>query len=70
MIFVFLTLAFNIAVALAFLYFGASSATSWFTFLALCGFAGIAEIGRQVDIIQERLDSLAQGKLDSMLPPQ
>jgi hypothetical protein len=37
MIAVLIALAFNIAVALAFLYVGATPATAWFTFLALCG---------------------------------
>ena len=67
MIYVLITLGFNIAVALAFLYFGASPATSWFTFLALCGFAGIAEIGRNVDIMRDQLNAIAQGNLDAIL---
>jgi hypothetical protein len=70
MIAVLITLALNIAVALAFLYFGANPATAWFTFLALCGLAGLAEIGRNVDIMRDQLNGIAQDKLDRMLRPK
>lgn len=70
MIHVLITLGFNVVVALAFLYFGASPATAWFTFLALCGLAGVAEIGRNVDIMRDQLNGIAQGRLDAMMRPK
>jgi hypothetical protein len=70
MIYALIVLGFNIAVAVAFRYFGASPATAWFTFLALCGLAGIAEIGRNVDIMRDQLNAIAESRLDSMLRPK
>ncbi len=55
-------LGFNIAVAVALYFFGASLTTCWFTFLILCGFAGAAELSEELFAMERKLDS----KLDKI----
>ena len=52
-----IAVTFNVIVAAGFHVFGASLATSWFTFLAFTGFAALAEIGSQLDAVARKLDA-------------
>lgn len=53
-----IVLGFNIAVAVALYFFGASLTTCWFTFLALCGFAVLGELSERFYEIERKLDTV------------
>jgi ABC-type dipeptide/oligopeptide/nickel transport system permease subunit len=53
-----IALVFNVAVAVAFHAFGASLSVSWLTFLGLMVFAGVAELGQHLSLIEDKLDAI------------
>ena len=57
-----IAIGFNAAVAGVLRLFGASTTTSWFTFLALTGVAGLAEIGRTLESIEGKLDAVLEAQ--------
>ena len=51
-------IGFNGGIAFGFRFFGASGATTWFTFLALMGFVALVEIGMALQSIDRKLDAI------------
>ena len=63
-----LALVFDVAIGIAFYYFGASPATAWFTFLAFFGFTGLAEVSSQLHEVSGRLDKLTSRQWETPSP--